>query len=145
MQEALRSIEPTLCREFLCPGDLNSLPPARDSIMQLVEEHCLDEQKQIDIMIALQEALANAIVHGCGNDARKTVSCTVEITPSAFTFCVRDPGPGFDTAGAADSTEDGTNLTQHGRGLYLIRSLMDEVSYRHHGSELVMKKFRAAP
>ena len=93
-------------------------------------------------MIALQEGLANAVLHGSRNDPSKIVRCLVDVTPEAITIVIRDSGQGFDTAAAADSTDDGTNLTQQGRGIYLMRSLMDEVSYRHGGSELRLKKLR---
>ena len=132
-----------LSREFEFPGDAASIAPARDAIVQFVHEHCADEQQETDIFLALQEALANAMVHGCQGDPSKRVHCTVEITPSSFSFVIRDPGQGFDTGNPADAAEDGTNLTEHGRGIYLMRSLMDKVSYRHKGSELRLKKFRA--
>jgi len=134
-----------LSREFVLTGNLAALAPARDAIMDFVHEHCADEQQEIDILLALQEALANAILHGCQSDASQLVHCAVEISPSAIAFTIRDPGPGFDTGSATENTEDGTNLTQHGRGIHLMRSLMDEVTYHRHGSEVEMKKFRAAP
>jgi len=135
--------EQVLSREFVFPGDPASIAPARDAVVQFVHEHCSDEQQEIDIFLTLQEALANAILHGCGGDAGKRVHCTVEITPSSFSFVIRDPGQGFDTDNPADEAEDGTNLTQHGRGIHLMRSLMDEVSYRRNGTELRLKKMRA--
>ncbi len=42
-------------------------------------------------------------------------------------------------------TEAGTNVTEHGRGICLMRSLMDEVTYRHGGAEVQLRKLRAAP
>lgn len=132
-----------LSREFEFTGDAASIAPARDAILKFVHEHCTDEQQETDIFLALQEALANAILHGCQGDPSKHVHCTVEITPSSFSFVIRDPGLGFDTGNPADEAEDGTNLTEHGRGIYLMRSLMDEVSYRNNGSELRLKKMRA--
>lgn len=131
-----------LFREFVLKGDLDSVVPARDAIVEFVRGYCADEQQEIDILLAVQEALANATLHGCGNDASKLVHCTVEITPSTMTFDIQDPGSGFKTEIAADEAEDGTNLTEHGRGIYLMRSLMDQVSYRKRGSEVVMKKVR---
>jgi serine/threonine-protein kinase RsbW len=135
----------TLSREFVFTGNLEALPPARDAIMDFVHEHCGDEQQEIDILVALQEALANAMKHGCENDAGKSVHCTVDVTPTAFEFVIQDPGSGFDTASMSDVSEDGTNLTQHGRGIMMIRSLMDEISYRNRGSQLRMKKLRKLP
>ena len=96
-------------------------------------------------MVALQEGLANAVLHGSRNDPSKIVRCSVDVTPQAITIVIRDSGDGFDTAAVTDSTDDGTNLTQHGRGIHLMRGLMDEVSYRHGGSELRLKKLRTAP
>ena len=143
MQEAQPSVErPTLSRDFVLKGNVDALTPGRNAIMDFVHEHCADEQQEIDIQLALQEALANAILHGCKNDAGKLVHCSVEISSSAIELIIRDCGEGFDTSSASDEAEDGTNLTQHGRGILLMRSLMDEVSYRHNGSELHLKKLR---
>jgi len=132
-----------LASEFAFTGDLAAMIAVRDRIMDFLHEHCVDEQQEIDIMIALQEGLANAVLHGTRNDPSKVVRCSVDVTPEAITIVIRDPGQGFDTAAATDSADDGTNLTQHGRGIYLMRSLMDEVIYRHGGSELRLKKLRS--
>jgi len=144
LYEAESSLEQALCKEVVFTGDSASMIAARDSIMDFVHLHDVGEQVEIDILVALQEALANAVSHGCRNDPGKTVRCTVTIDSSAITIVIRDPGPGFDTAAAGDSAEDGTNLTQHGRGIFLMRSLMDEVHYRRGGSEVELKKTRRA-
>jgi serine/threonine-protein kinase RsbW len=125
------------------PATSAAMIAVRDRIMDFLHEHCVDEQQEIDIMIALQEGLANAVLHGSRNDPSKIIRCSVDVTPEAITIVIRDPGQGFDTAAATDSADDGTNLTQHGRGIYLMRSLMDEVIYRHGGSELRLKKLRS--
>ena len=57
---------------------------------------------------------------------------------------IRDPGPGFDPYGATQSTEAGTHITPQGRGICLMRSLMDEVTYHRGGTELQLRKLRAA-
>ena len=138
-----QSVEPkALDAEFVFTGDSAAMIAVRDRIMDFLHEHCIDEQQEIDIMIALQEGLANAVLHGSRNDPSKIIRCSVDVTPEAITIVIRDSGEGFDTAAAADSTDDGTNLTQHGRGIHLMRNLMDEVSYRHGGSELHLKKLR---
>jgi anti-sigma regulatory factor (Ser/Thr protein kinase) len=129
-----------LSQEFILTGDAAAMIAARDRIMDLLREHCSNQQQELDIMVALQEGLANAVLHGCGSDPSKLVRCRVEASPQAINIAIRDPGPGFDTALATDSTDNGTNLTEHGRGICLMRSLMDEVSYRHGGSELHLTK-----
>ena len=63
--------------------------------MEFVSQHCPDEGDQIDILVAVQEALANAALHGCRDDAAKTIQCVVRRVRSEITISVRDPGPGF--------------------------------------------------
>jgi len=118
---------------------------ARELVMDFLRPHYSNELEEIDIFIALQEALANAALHGCKDDASKTIRCSVDVDPSAFTITIRDPGPGFDPDAATKPTEAGTNITEHGRGICLMRSLMNEVTYGHGGSEVRLRKLRAVP
>ncbi len=143
MQESQQPVEQqALAKEFVFTGDSGAMIAARDAIMHFLHDYCANEQEEIDILLALQEALVNAVLHGCHNDPGQIVRCLVEVDPSAITIVVKDPGPGFNTAASADSSEDGTNLTEHGRGIQLMRSLMDELSYHHGGSEIHLKKLR---
>ncbi len=132
-----------LAREFSFAGSIDAMGAAREQMMQFIGEHCSSEAEELDIMIALQEALANAVLHGCRNDSSQTVRCLVEVDPSGLTIIVRDPGPGFQVESATETTDAGENLTEHGRGIYLMRSLMDEVQYRNRGSELRLRKLRS--
>ena len=133
-----------ISKEFAFPGDVDSLASSRQALMDFLAPYCAGEAEELDIFIALQEALANAVLHGCQNDASKTIHCRIEIDPAALVITIRDPGPGFDPGMATESTEAGTNVSQHGRGICLMRSLMDEVTYRHRGTELQLRKLRAA-
>ena len=126
-------------QEFECPGDLASVAESRERVVQFVCQHCPDEVEQIDILVALQEALANATLHGCGDDAAKAILCAVEVSPSDITITVRDPGAGFDFA-LADPDNFASSTQSNGRGICLMRSLMTEVSFAHGGSELIMRK-----
>jgi anti-sigma regulatory factor (Ser/Thr protein kinase) len=140
LPEGHQSVEQqAISREFTFPGDSESIVAARESVMDFLKEHGLCEGQEIDIFVALQEALANAALHGCQNDRAKTIRCWVEIDPSAFT--IQDPGPGFDVA-ATTTADPSVNTTEHGRGICLMRSLMDDVSYRRGGSEVRLRKLR---
>jgi len=129
-------------KEFACAGDAGSIVGARESILQFLNQHGVTGEEELDVMLALQEALANAALHGCGGDATKTIRSKVEITPEEIKIVVRDPGAGFDVRSSAASADGGPNLTEHGRGILLMRSLMDEIGYGHGGSELRMRKKR---
>ena len=126
-------------REFEFPGDLESVTESREQVMQFVCQHCPDEGDQIDILVALQEALVNAALHGCGDDRAKKIQCNVTANESDITITVRDPGPGFDLALAAPENYT-ASTSSHGRGLCLIRGLMTEVSFAREGAELRMRK-----
>ena len=134
--------QPITCKEVVFTADHAAMIAARESILDFLRDYVAGEQEEIDLMLTLQEALANAVLHGCKSDPSKTVRCAVSIDPSAINIVVRDPGDGFNTSIASDSSDDGSNLSEHGRGIFLMRSLMDEVSYRHQGSELHLKKLR---
>lgn len=128
-------------RDFVFAGDALTITAGRDAIMEFLAGHGISDEEEIDLLVALQEGLANAVFHGCGDDRSKQLECRVEVDPSEINIVIRDPGPGFNTS-VGDLAEDGTNLTQHGRGILLMRNLMDEITYRQGGSELHMKKLR---
>ena len=107
--------------------------------MQFVIEYCPDEDDQIDIQVALQEALANAALHGCRDDTTNQIHCTVVVDASDAIIGIRDPGPGFDVA-LADPENYLATTASHGRGICLMRSLMSEVTFAHGGSELRLRK-----
>jgi len=145
LPEGHQSVEQqAISREFTFPGDSESIVAVRESVMTFIKENGANEGQEIDIFVALQEALANAVLHGCQNDSAKTIRCWVEIDPSAFTIVIQDPGPGFDVA-AATTADPSVNTTEHGRGICLMRSLMDDVSYRRGGSEVRLRKLRDFP
>jgi serine/threonine-protein kinase RsbW len=137
--EAERANAETAWQEFEFPGVLANVSENRDKVMEFVAEHCPDEGDQIDLLVALQEALANAALHGCKDDPAKMIRCTVSAGKSDIVISVRDPGPGFDFALAEPDNYQVTTLT-HGRGIVLMRSLMSELMFAHHGSEIVLRK-----
>jgi anti-sigma regulatory factor (Ser/Thr protein kinase) len=137
---ALESDPVIVRKEFTFPGDVQSVGTSRERVMQYIREYCNDEADEIDLTIALQEALANAALHGCGDDAGKVIHCIVELQPSTISCVVRDPGSGFDFERIADPNRFDTTTLEHGRGLALMRSLVDEVTFSHSGSEVRFSK-----
>jgi len=122
-------------------GHLDAISPAVERVMAEVREMECSEGKEFEIETALREALANAIRHGCRNDASKSVEVCVACDESkGMLIVVRDPGPGFDPR-TIPSPILGQNIYRHhGRGIYLINQLMDEVSFDRGGTEIRMRK-----
>ena len=123
------------------PGDPRAISPVVQGVLQIASQMKCAEGKEFEIETALREALANAIRHGCGNDPKRTVECSVMCDESrGMLIVVRDPGPGFDPQ-AVPSPLLGQNVFEsHGRGIYLINQLMDEVRFEKGGTEIHMKK-----
>jgi len=93
------------------------------------------------VELALQEAVANAIRHGCGNDPTKQLQCCVTCDDSGeIMIVVRDPGSGFDTSKVANPLDAANILKPSGRGIFLINGLMDEVDFHDGGREVQMRK-----
>jgi len=126
-------------KEFDFPGVLASVPESRDQVMEFVALHCPDEDDRIDLLVAIQEALANAALHGCHDDPVKRIHCRVTANANEITVVIRDTGPGFDL-NRADADKYAATKLSHGRGICLMRSLMTEVSFAHHGAEIVLRK-----
>jgi serine/threonine-protein kinase RsbW len=126
---------------FEVGGSFEAISPTVDRVMGEVRAMDCSKGKEFEIETALREALANAIRHGCGNDPSKRVEVCVACDESkGMLIVVRDPGPGFDP-GAIPSPTLGHNLYRHhGRGIYLINQLMDEVSFDRNGTEIRMVK-----
>ena len=127
--------------DFQLPGNVESIQPAVDEIMEVVGGMGCAEGSEFEIEVALLEALANAVRHGCRDDPSKTIEvCVACEEDRGMLIVVRDPGTGFDP-GEIPSPVTGKNLySDHGRGIFLINRLMDEVEYRSGGTEIWMRK-----
>jgi serine/threonine-protein kinase RsbW len=127
--------------EFSLAADVELIPSAIDRIAEVAVRHGYRGEDELALRLALQEALANAVVHGCGSDPSKSVHCLAGIDAElGILVKVRDEGPGFDVR-RLPSPLDGAGLqADHGRGLHLIRQLMDEVWLGGGGSEIYLWK-----
>ncbi len=128
-------------REFSLPADPNAIPPVVDAVIDFLDQQQCDPDDAAAVALALQEALSNAVVHGCRKDPTKTVYCSVACNEGGeIVVVVRDPGPGFDPAAIPTPLRPEGLTEDHGRGLHLMRNLMDEVSFEHNGTQVVMRK-----
>lgn len=122
-------------------GHPNAVSPLVDGVMEVVRGMGCAAGKEAEVEMALREALANAVVHGCKGDPEKKVECCVACDESrGLLIVIRDPGEGFDPK-SIPSPIVGENLFEtHGRGIFLINQLMDEVRFERGGTEIRMIK-----
>src|SRR5215470_7453350 len=122
-------------------AERNAIDQVVQNVMSIVRDMRCAEGKEDDIELALTEALANAVVHGAKEDPNKVVECIVACDEArGMLIVVRDPGPGFDPEGIPNPCIGENVYSNHGRGIYLINQLMDEVKFHKNGTEIHMLK-----
>jgi serine/threonine-protein kinase RsbW len=126
------------------PSDLQVVEEAVD----VIARHCLasglgSRAARFNLRVALSEALSNAIVYGNGQDPAKSVDVRVEVAERDIAVHVRDQGEGFDPTIVPDPTLPDRVQRPDGRGLFLIRQLVDDVSFNDRGNSICMILRRA--
>jgi serine/threonine-protein kinase RsbW len=109
---------------------------------KLAEEAGLDEDERFRLGMAVREAAVNAVLHGNEYDPTKKISVSLENTGAALVISISDQGKGLDPDSLPDPLAPENLLRGTGRGIFLIRSFMDEVHFRqlHPGTELTLIK-----
>jgi serine/threonine-protein kinase RsbW len=97
--------------------------------------------RQIELEVALVEAVANAVIHGNRKDPQKRVYVTCRCSMNGeVLLTIRDEGQGFDVHGVPDPTKEDNLLLTHGRGIRLMKALMDDVEFDKGGTVVRMRK-----
>ena len=126
------------------PADPSAIPAVVDGVNAVLVQKHWPEEQIMEIELALQEAIANGIRHGCRGDCTKQIQVVVNITADGeVLITVRDPGQGFDPSTVANPLAPENMLKPSGRGIFLINGLMDDVQFADGGRELQMKKRKA--
>jgi len=112
---------------------------------ELASEAGLDEDARFHITMAVHEAAINAVLHGNEYNPALHIDVSMENTGTDLIFVIADQGHGFDSRHVPDPSAPENLLRGTGRGIFLIRSLMDEVHFRklHPGTELTLMKHLA--
>jgi anti-sigma regulatory factor (Ser/Thr protein kinase) len=127
--------------DMTIPADPRGIPTVTDGVTQVLQDKGWPEPRIIEVELALQEALANAIRHGCRGDVARSVQCVVTCDDNGeVLIVVRDPGAGFDATTVPDPLHADNVLKSSGRGIFLINQLMDEVDFKDGGREVQMRK-----
>jgi anti-sigma regulatory factor (Ser/Thr protein kinase) len=112
----------------------DAVAPTVDRILEAVAPAGLDEDRLTDLAVALAEALSNAAVHGHRLDPKRRVAIVLAVSPGCVVVEVSDSGIGFDARAVSDPTLPERQLAPGGRGIFLMRRLVDEVSYNASGN-----------
>lgn len=97
------------------------------------EKYHLDDDIYGNIMIAVTEAVNNAIKHGNNNNSSKNVSLSLSLAEGLIKFRIEDEGSGFEYENLPDPTSPENLEKPGGRGIFLMKHLADEVSFAERG------------
>ena len=127
-------------KKFQVISDLANVQKTSEQVLSFLKPLCLNEAALFDIRLCLEEALINAMKYG--NALRKDLEVELEVEGSLeeVRITVQDQGPGFDVKKLENCTEEKNLFRNHGRGVYLMHQLMDEVRYNEKGNRLLMVK-----
>jgi len=133
-------------RSFRLDSTMESVAEVEAAAERLAAEAGLDEDERFHVTMAVREAVVNAVLHGNEYDPAKKIEVSLENTGAALIFVISDQGRGLDPDTLPDPLAEENLLRGTGRGIFLIRSFMDEVHFRqlYPGTELTLVK-RLAP
>ncbi|MEP6769851.1 MAG: ATP-binding protein [Acidobacteriota bacterium] len=110
---------------------------------KLLDPENLPDETRHWILMALREALANAIKHGNGQDRAKRVHLEMDVTARILRIHIRDEGEGFDPEKVEDPLAPENRFKTSGRGIFYMKTFMDEVRFQRAeggGMELFLTK-----
>lgn len=128
--------------EFVIPSDLSEARHVQEIIEGRLRQQHFDEKDIFGIRLALEEALVNAIKHGNQMDPAKRVFVHCCILGDRVDIGIADEGPGFNPSDVPDPLAEENLERPCGRGLFLIRHYMSDVTVHPPGNRLSMYKLR---
>jgi serine/threonine-protein kinase RsbW len=132
--------------DLLVASTVEAVSPVVDRLMQLLKTTCCPVEHEFAVEMALREALTNAIIHGNREDPGKKVRlCCACDSKRGILIVVKDQGQGFDPATLPSPLVGENVYSEHGRGIYLVNMLMDEVEFRRGGTEIYIRKDTHSP
>ena len=121
------------------PNDLRAIERAVAYLVERGREKGFDyDRLRLNLRVGLTEALANAMLYGNCRDPRKRVRIEAHVGASEIVVQVTDEGRGFDPNKVLDPTLLSNRTRPGGRGIFLIRKLMDRVEFNERGNSITM-------
>ena len=130
---------------LVLPSHIEAVGAAAAAVTDFVQSCGIGEDTAFAIVMAVREAVTNAMVHGNQEDETKSVEVIFNCLGNSLEIEVSDQGEGFDPTSVPDPTDPANILKTSGRGIFLMRSFMDQVEWfgRSEGGTTVrmVKKF----
>jgi len=123
------------------PSEVKYVREVSSKILRILETRNIDESALFDIRLCVEETVRNAIEHGNVKDRRSKVKINYRISGDRFTIEVEDEGAGFDYKSLPDPTHEENLMKNSGRGVYLVRRLMDKVEFNEKGNKVKLTKY----
>jgi len=116
---------------LVLPSHIEAVADAAAAVTDLIRNCGVSEELAFGIEMALREAVTNAMVHGNQEDESKSVEVIFNCHDNELEIEVGDQGEGFDPAKVPDPTNAENLLKTSGRGIFLMRTFMDEIEWRN--------------
>lgn len=123
------------------PSDISYIKKVSRELLEHLGRYGVDKSVQFDVRLAVEEAVRNAIQHGNKYNKELPVFIRYAVDKKKVRVDVEDKGEGFHLKNVADPREEKNLLQEGGRGVFLIRKLMDEVVYNKKGNKVRITKF----
>jgi len=126
------------------PSTLASITEVEDKALAFARRAGFPEDDAINLSIVAREAAANAVIHGNKYSPAKAIHASFTLSADTLTFTLADQGEGIDVSAIPDPLAPENLLRASGRGVFLIRTFMDEVHFRQltPGTEVTLVKHR---
>lgn len=121
---------------YIKVSTLEQLASVIEYLRTQLQQWKISEEKQMDIRLCLMEAVQNGLLYGTPEGGQRAeVRVSWQCSPQGFVFTVEDDGPGVPQE-LRNSNWDNLLLEEHGRGILLMQTLLDEVRFNEKGNQL---------
>lgn len=124
---------------LILESDTKNIHKVEDFFIHLNDHIGMAEEKLHALLVAVTEAVNNGMIHGNSNDKSKHVTVTCILEGDILTVSVTDEGNGFQPDDLPNPLHDDNLLRAGGRGVFLMKTLMESVLFNTEGNEVTMK------
>lgn len=118
----------------------DSLTVVEKKIDEVTKEANVNEDLYGNVLIAVTEGVNNAIHHGNKSNPEKNVEINIEVnSENQLVFMIKDEGDGFEPDALPDPTDPANIEKPHGRGVFLMQQLSDEIEFEDDGRTVIIK------